>query len=97
MTSATQCAIDPRNVVLGDATQNIDFYGVQAAEGWQTTYTSYESEISAAVQAPMNFPSALPFPTPEEEGAAGYAAAELAPPPPTELRYVSGHSDIPDL
>jgi hypothetical protein len=89
--SAVQVAVDPHNAVLGDVTQNIDYYGVQMAVGWQTTYASHESEISAAVQAPMNPPSALPFPTPEEGDGAGYVAAKSASPLPTDLQCVSGN------
>jgi hypothetical protein len=95
LTSAVQYTVDPRDTVLEDATQDIDFYGPVALE-FQAMYPSYESGTSALVQVPMNSPlppAALPFTAPEgggSTGSAGYVAAELMSPLLTDLKYVSG-------
>jgi hypothetical protein len=97
LTSAVQSTLDRPGAVLGGATQNIEIYGLQVGMGLQTTYVSYESEMSAAMQA-SNLPSvpvALLFAAPGKGDADGHAAAESVSPVPTELQYVSGSSGSP--
>jgi hypothetical protein len=94
LTSAVQSTVEPRNTVLGDAAQNIDFYGPMVV-GFQMMYPSYESGTSAVLQVPMNSPlapAALPFTALEEglDSSSGYVATKSVSPLLTDLKYVSG-------